>query len=189
MLSKFLDSSEIYDGAQLVSLRNYLQHKLLGDSVIAWIGPCHVTMEHMVDGEDLVAGAQIKGDLMLHFIAEIFESSLFGAVGCQRLLAALIMDHIRETSSKTELTAKLRRDGDDVYCGDLKLSISIATQSPVSSLIHFAVNVLNQGTPVPTISLQEFGLDPRAFAEEILRRFTGEVDSVRIATQKVRWVR
>ncbi|HMN69679.1 MAG TPA: DUF366 family protein, partial [Bdellovibrionales bacterium] len=51
--TKFIDTAEIYDGSQLVSLRSYLKHGLLGDSIVAWVGPCKVSLDHMVDGEDL----------------------------------------------------------------------------------------------------------------------------------------
>lgn len=189
MKFRFLECSETYDGSQLVSLRNYLKHQLLGDSVVAWIGPCNVAVEHMVDGEDLLAEAEIRGDRMVHFIVELFDSTLFAAVGMQRLMAAITLDTIRQLSEVKTLTVQLRREGDDIFCGDRKFSISIATQSPTSSLIHFAVNAINRGTPVPTISCEEFNVDPRLLANEILQRFAAEIDSVREATQKVRWVR
>ena len=189
MKSRFIDTLESYDGSQLVSLRNYLKHQLLGDSIVAWIGPCDVKVDHMVDGEDLLAGAEIRGELMLHFIVELFDSSLFAAVGLQRLLAGMVKDVVQLTSKESNLTAALRRDGDDVYSGDNKLSISIATQSPTSSLIHFAVNIVNRGTPVPTISLQEFNLDAKTLAVEVMHRFCGEIASIREATKKVRWVK
>ena len=71
MKAQFLDSVEKYDGSQLVSLHNYLQHKLLGDSIVAWVGPCDVSIEHMVDGEDLLQNAEIRGSKMLHFLIEL----------------------------------------------------------------------------------------------------------------------
>lgn len=189
MKSLFLESNEAYDGSQLSSLRNYLKFGLLGDSIVSWIGPCNVTPEHMVDGEDLLAHAEIKGDKMLHFIVELFDSSLFAAVGVQRLLAAIVKDSIRSTSTKTALVTQLTRDGDDIFCDDGKLSISIATQSPNSSLIHFAVNVVNRGTPIRTISLEEFGVEPVSFAKTVMDQFGREVLSIRDATRKVRWVK
>ncbi len=189
MKSRFVDTLESYDGSQLQSLRNYLKFQLLGDSIVAWVGPCNVRPEHMIDGEDLLANSEIRGDQMLHFIVELFDSTLFAAVGLQRLMAATIKDLLGEISKDASLTAELRREGDDIFCGDKKFSISIATQSPTSSLIHFAVNVVNQGTPVPTISLAEFGVEAKPFALEVMRRFSVEVDTIREATQKVRWAK
>ena len=186
MKSRFLESNELYDGSQLVSLRSYLKHHLLGDSIIAWVGPCDVTLDHMVDGEDLLANAQICGGRMVHFILETFDTSLVAAVALQRLLASTVKDQLDEMS-KTSLA--LVRDGDDLYSGSRKLSISIATQSPVSSLIHFAVNVTNQGTPVETLSLEDLGVEPKPFAEAVMASFCLEYQSIRNATRKVRWVK
>ena len=180
MKFKFLDSREAYDGSQLVSLRSYLKHGLLGDSVVAWLGACNVDVAHMVDGEDLVAGAEIRGAEMVHFIVEKFDCTLLAAVGLQRLLASLVRDY---------LGGELRREGDDLWLGDRKLSISIATVSPVSALIHFAVNVVNDGTPVKTLCLRDLGVEPKKFAQDILQKFAQEVDSIVEATQKVRWVK
>lgn len=186
MKSRFVDTLEAYDGSQLKPLRNYLKYQLLGDSVVAWVGPCDVKTEHMIDGEDLLAGAEIRGESMLHFIVELFDCTLFGGVAVQRLMASMAKDVLSATSKQAALLEVLRRDGDDIYSGDKKFSISIATQSPTSTLIHFAVNVVNRGTPVPTISLQEFGLDAKTFAHEVMRRMCGEIESMRDATKKVR---
>jgi hypothetical protein len=182
--SRFLDTVEQYDGAQLVSLRNYLKHGLLGDSVVAWVGPCDVHLDHMVDGEDLLAHARICGAEMLHFIVEMFDSSLFAAVAVQRLLASIVCDELRGRGASA-----LFREGDDLYQGDRKLSISIATQSPMSSLIHFAVNVVNRGTPVKTLALEDLGVEPRVLADAVMTRFCAEMEGIRVATRKVRWVR
>lgn len=181
MQTKYLETTETYDGAQLTSLRNYLTHGLLGDSIVAWVGPCDVALDHMVDGEDLRADARIAGDLMLHFILETFDTQLVAAVALQRLFACVVRDELA--------VPDLRRDGDDLFVGERKLSISIATQSPVNSLIHFAVNVVNEGTPVETCALNDFGIEPRAFAEKVMAAFAREYEGIRQAARKVRWVR
>lgn len=189
MISLFIEHEEKYDGSQLVSLRNYLKHGMLGDSVVAWIGGCDVSLEHMVDGEDLLAKASIAGSRMLHFIIEKFESSLLAAVAIQRLFAAIVKDEIAATSPKLDLVKQLRRDGDDIFAGNKKLSISIATQSPVNSLIHFAVNISNEGTPVETLSLEDLGIEPKVFARAVMKRLCEETAGVVEATRKVKWVR
>ena len=189
MKAKFLNEPTLYDGSQLRSMQNYLKHELLGDSVIAWIGPCNVSLEHMVDGEDRLAKQVIRGEMMLHFIVELFDSTLLSAVAIQRLLSSLALELLREVSPVDHFVKKLRRDGDDIFCGQQKLSISIATQSPINSLIHFAVNVVNQGTPVPTISLAELKVEPKKFAEDLMSKLCKEVETIKVATQKVMWVR
>jgi len=187
--SKFLESKEKYDGAQLQSLRNYLTHGMLGDSIVAWAGACDVSFEHMVDGEDLLENASIASDKMLHFIIEKFDVSLFSAVSLQRLFAGVVKDQLMVLAKNKALALTLTRDGDDLYCGKKKLSVSIATQSPVNSLIHFAVNITNEGTPVPTVSLEDLQVAPEILAIEVMSLFCREVETIQIATHKVRWVK
>jgi len=179
-----------YDGSQLKSLYGYLHHGVQGDSIVGWIGGCHVPKSHMVDGEDLRADSEIRGDKMLHFILEKFDVDLYAGVAIQRLMAAMAIDILNEflrQSGGGGLSGQhLRRDGDDIFLGERKLSISIATRSPVSVMIHFAVNIVNEGTPVPTLCLQDLGISPRAFAENFMNRVALEVESIVIATRKVR---
>ena len=98
MKSHWIDSNVKYDGSQLQSLFAYLNHQILGDSIVSWVGPCDVTFDHMVDGEDLLQKAEIKADKMLHFIVEKFDIKLFSGVCLQRLLGEIfIMDNNNNT--------------------------------------------------------------------------------------------
>lgn len=182
----YVDSGAKYDGSQLRSLYSYLNHQVLGDSIVAWVGECDIPTENIVDGEDLLQGSQIRGNQMLHFIVEKFHTPLFAGVVLQRLLATMVRDFIIEKgAAKPEQTQRL---GDDIFIDGGKLNISIATQSPTSTLIHFAINVTNEGTPVKTSALEDLGLDSREFADEIGNRFSEEVTSMENASMKVRWV-
>ncbi|MES3038074.1 MAG: DUF366 family protein [Bdellovibrionota bacterium] len=187
MKSKLLKEKFKYDGTQLRSLYAYMNYGLLGNSIIAWEGACNVSFEHMVDGEDLLAEAKIAGSHMLHFIVEVFNYDLMGAVPLQRLLASTVKEVLEQTSPVLQdKKSTLIRKGDDIFLKDHKLSISIATSSPVSRLIHFAVNVSNKGTPVKTLSLDDLKIKPTSLAKEVLSRFSEEVESMIEATQKVR---
>lgn len=186
MQSRFLDNKFAYDGTQLRSLYAYLEHGILGPSIVAWRGACSISFEHMVDGEDLLEKAVIQGDEMLHFIIEIFERDLFSGVALQRLFASICRDYLQGQAKSVLGDKNLLRDGDDIYLEDRKLSISIATKSPVSVMVHFAMNVTNKGTPVKTLSLEDLKLDPRKAAEDLMSRFQKEFNSITIATQKVR---
>ncbi len=186
MKSKFLVHEFPYDGTQLRSLFAYLDHKVQGDSVVSWIGSCSGSFDHMVDGEDFLAGSAIAGARMVHFIIEKFHTPLFAAVAVQRLFAAICLDLLRELAPSH--ASDLRREGDDLYLREGKLSISIATVSPVSSLIHFAVNCTNDGTPVKTACLEDLKITPAKFAEEAMCRLTAEIASIEEATVKVKWV-
>lgn len=181
MKTLWIEKTINYDGTQLRSLYAYLEHKILGNSLVAFRGACDVSFQHMVDGEDLLQRAEIRGSDMIHFIFEIFDEKLITGVFIQRLFASLVQDKVFE-KTKTKLT----RNGDDLYLNDKKLSISIATHSPQSILIHFAMNVSNEGTPVKTCSLNDLGLDAQEFAKELLVDFSQEYKNIQEATWKVK---
>jgi hypothetical protein len=177
---QFIEKTFAYDGTQLRSLFSYLEFGLRGDSVVSWIGPCQIDFKHMVDGEDLREQSPIQGAKMVHFIVELFGKDLCTAVSVQRLLASIVKDSLNYSG--------LTRSGDDIYWDDRKLSISIATVSPVSALIHFAVNVTNEGTPVKTLSLEDLKVSPQTFATEVMKKISMEWEGIVFATQKVKWV-
>jgi uncharacterized protein len=184
MQTLWLDTKQVYDGSQLSPLSNYLKHGVLGDSVISWCGPCRVSLEHMMDGEDLRVQSKIEGDRMLHFIFELFHFPLSSAVALQRLLGEVLILKIQQMSSSKP---QLKRFGDDIYWDKKKLNISIATASVQSSLIHYGINVTNGGTPVETCALQDFGIDDEvAFARTFMDACKDEVLSLKRAIVKVR---
>src|SRR5690606_10876912 len=123
---------------------------------------------------------------MLHFIIEVFDRDLFSGVALQRLFASIARDYLQVQGSGLLQAKALHREGDDIYLGDKKLSISIATKSPVSVMVHFAMNVTNRGTPVATLSLEDLQVDPKAVAEDLMQNFSLEFASILKATQKVR---
>jgi hypothetical protein len=184
MKTKWLKQTEKYDGTQLRSLYAYLEHGILGDSVVAWTGPCDVSFEHMVDGEDLLQRSSIRGSKMLHFIIEIFDQDLMSGVLLQRLFAGIVRDVLWEISPLRAL--EISRQGDDLYWKKKKLSISIATSSPISTLVHFAINVSSKGTPVETAGLEDLKVPVQNFAKECLQNLKNEYESCQTATWKVR---
>jgi hypothetical protein len=107
-------------------------------------------------------------------------------VALQRLFASIVQSYIQE---KTEFRFLLRRDGDDIFWEDKKLSISIATSSPRSTMIHFAVNISNEGTPVKTCALEDFSLDSTVVAKNIMDLFVSEFHGIQEATWKVKAVK
>lgn len=121
---------------------------------------------------------------MLHFIVEHFDMSLERAILRQRLLVAIIADALNEAKG----CFLVRRQGDDLFADDRKLSVSIATRSPVSCLIHVGVNISSKNTPVPTRGLSDLGVDPRRLAQVVLRAYVGECESAQAARCKVRGV-
>jgi hypothetical protein len=186
MQSLFINDKFTYDGAQLKSLFGYLTYGILGNSIISWVGPCKVSFEHMVDGEDLLAKSSIEGAEMLHFIIEVFDRDLFSGVALQRLFSSMIRDYLQVEAQVTLGKHLLERDGDDIFWGEKKLNISIAAKSPVSTMIHLAINCTNKGTPVETCSLEDLKLSPETVAQDVMKKFQREFESILKATQKVR---
>lgn len=185
MITEFLKTKMNYDGRQLTPLWAYLNFNISGDSIVSWIGPCNINTKNMVDAEDQISNSKICGDMMLHFIVEIFDRDLFSAVCLQRIFASLVMDYLNQNSKVLMKDAQLSRDGDDLYWKKQKLSISIASRSAVSCQIHFAINIVNKGTPVKTCSLNDFGIKPEALAKDIMKKFESEYKSILFATRKV----
>lgn len=186
----FIDERIDYTGEQLVSRWAGERFGASADSMVAFIGACDVKPEFMVDLDDLRAGAKIRSDEMLHFIIEHFAGEPRGpdlptAVLRQRLLMALVAESVNRRLGE----ARVRREGDDLFDRDRKLTVSIATLSPVSALIHAGINVRTAGVPVPARGLADYGIDPRSFAEEILERYKREMDLAETACGKVREVR
>lgn len=183
MKTLWIDKTIDYDGTQLRSLYAYLEHNTLGNSVVAFRGACNVSFDHMVDGEDLLQRAEIRGSDMLHFIFEIFDEKLITGVLVQRLFASMVQNKIL-SNSKGKFS--LMRKGDDLYLEDRKLSISIATHSPQSILVHFAMNISNEGTPVKTCALSDLNIETTEFAKELLKDFSEEYKNMQEATWKVK---
>jgi hypothetical protein len=173
-----------YDGTQLASQFNYFHFGLLGPSVIAFVGPCEVTPETMLDGEDFLAGSQIRGAEMLHFCVEIFDQSLFAGVCFQRLIADFGRRVLEELQPKVQ--GLIAREGDDLYFEGRKLSISIAAPTGRGFVIHFAVNIVNEGTPIPTACLQELSISAEKYARRMMDLISEEYESVLQATWKVK---
>ncbi len=171
-----------YDGSQLRAHWLLDRFTLVGDAVVAFRGPCSVKTEEIADLEDL-DGPGIAAHDMVHFVWESFAATdLLLAVHRQRLFAAQVREVVQQLAPST----KVSRTGDDLYVGDGKLSISIATVSPVSSLMHFAVNASPGGAPVAIASLSQLGIEPGAFAAAVLTRVSDEQASIQSARAKVR---
>ncbi len=189
MQAKYLEERLTYDGTQLHSLWAFRNHDLQGDSIVAFRGPCDVTTDALVDEEDRKQGAAIRSEDMVHFIAEFFHPDLERAVILQRLLILVIRETIEERSA----TAFLSRQGDDLFAlaeegFNKKLTVSIATASPVSCLIHVGINVTAREAPVPAMGLQDLGIDVDEFVERVLAVFVADVKGIRRARCKVRGV-
>jgi len=182
MQARWCDEPIDYDGSQLRAHWLLQRFGVTGDAIAAFRGRCDVRTDEVADLADL-DGPGIRADEMLHFVWESFaDADLLLATHRQRLLAA----QVREVVQQFAPTVEVARTGDDLYVGAGKLSISIATVTPVSALIHFAVNVRPGGAPVSIASLEQLGVDVEPFARAVLDRVVDEQRSIVEARAKVR---
>ena len=186
MKTYVMDQELAYDGSQLRSLFGYLELGVQGDSIVSFQGPCLIPEDKIVDGEDLRAGEKICGDLMCHFIIEIFHRDLAFGVLAQRLLVVCLKEVLEDL--QPDLIGRIDRQGDDLFVDGGKLNISIATSSPNSVMIHVGVNIVNDRTPVKTSALEDFSIDPMAFRKALLEKWSNEYLDSLAATTKVKSV-
>jgi uncharacterized protein len=170
-----------YDGTQLAP--HFLRRRfgVDGDAAVIFRGAASVQGKALVDLEDRDARHVIRAADMLHLMVERFDDDLVRAILTQRLIAAITADLVRAGAAGRAVG----RGGDDVRVDGRKLTVSIATRSPVSTLIHFGINVDPAGAPVPAIGLHELGLDPAVFASSLLDRLDAELEGVARARGKV----
>lgn len=180
MKTKFLEEKFAYKGSELRPLFLY-EKGLKGNAMLSWLGPCDVPCENLVDAEDRVQSDFIKAKEMVHFVAEFFHKDIFFGICIQRLMAEIVIDVLKSFSPDIVV----ERKGDDLYIGDKKLNVSIATKSALSSLIHFGINVDSEGAPVKAIGLKDLDVEPKEFASFVLERVAREFSEIEAASVKV----
>jgi len=182
--SKFIWKKLDYNGEQLRSHFAYKSFSISGDCIIGFIGACDVN-KNMVDIEDSKARKYIKSDDMVHFIVEHFGIDLERAILRQIILISIIKECIDDYCGRLIL----KRSGNDLYFGDKKLSVSIATSSPVSCLIHVGINILESGAPIPIVGLKRFKINAKKFANKVMKKYLSEMDHIAFARCKVEAVK
>ena len=184
MHTKLIDTEIKYIGSQLAPHWIYKNFKLQGDAIVAFIGECEVALTEMVDIEDVINNEPIYSKSMLSFITEQFNVNLVEGVFRQRLLICIIKELLEERG------IFVVRNGDDLMIDGRKLSVSIATKSTTSILIHTGLNILSEGAPVKASGLtSELGItDVKEFALEVMKRYSEELEDINLASTKVRGV-
>jgi hypothetical protein len=149
---KHLQEHLEYDGSQINPSWAFKEFNIKGSSIITWLGPMNISELNLKDFADI--GLEIKSDNMAHFIIEFFDcqpANMRIAYLRQRLFVMIFREELFNKGINS------KREGDDVFIENRKLSVSIASSSLSSMKIHFAVNIEDKGTPndVETIGLFE----------------------------------
>ena len=184
MQTKLIEEEIKYIGSQLQPHWIYKNFKMQGDAIVAFIGECEVKLTEMVDIEDVINNEPIYSKYMLSFITEQFNINLVEGVFRQRLLICIIKELLEK------IGVFVVRNGDDLMINGRKLSVSIATKSTTSILIHTGLNIESEGAPVKAAGLtSELGItDIRAFAQEVMTAYAEELKDIELASTKVRGV-
>lgn len=184
MKTLFIDKEIKYIGSQLAPHWIYKNFKIQGDAIVAFCGECEVKLTEMVDIEDVINDEPIYSKYMLSFITEQFNIELVEGVFRQRLLMCVIKEALEKRGFL------VARNGDDLFVNGKKLSVSIATKSMTSVLIHTGVNILADGAPIPVSGLKsDLNIDDiKELALEIMANYTSEIEDIVLASTKVRGV-
>ena len=181
---KHVDEIFEYDGSQINPSWAFQEFGIYGSSIITWIGPVNITPDNLKDFADV--GLEIKSNHMVNFICEFFDQqppNMRIAYLRQRLLVMIFREILTEYGIQT------KREGDDIFIDNRKLSISIASVSLSSAKIHFALNLEDKGTPddVDTIGLFDIKVNDKQIFDndnllelinETVSRFISELDTI-----------
>ncbi len=181
---KHVDEIFEYDGSQINPSWAFQEFGIYGSSIITWIGPVNITPDNLKDFADV--GLEIKSNYMVNFICEFFDqqpTNMRVAYLRQRLLVMIFREILTEYGIST------KREWDDIFVENKKLSISIASVSLSSAKIHFALNMEDKGTPddVETIGLFDIKVNgERVFnndnllnlINETVSRFIDELETI-----------
>lgn len=191
MQSLFIEKEIKYIGSQLSPHWIYKNFHILGDAIVSFIGEMDVKITEMVDIEDVITDSPIYSKKMVSFIIEQFGMSLSECVVRQRFLICIIIEELRKILGDKYI---IRRSGDDIFVNidgkDKKLSVSIATKSTTSALIHTGLNIDPEGAPIDACGLStDLGItNVEEFAKNVMRRYIEEDTEILEATCKVRGV-
>lgn len=174
-----------YDGSQLRHAFAYEKANILGPTITIFRGSADVK-EHLVDLEDALKDDFIKSEDMWHFIIEIPEATLTEMVALQRLFICICIEKLRSMNPDV----LYERKGDDILVDGKKLSVSIATLSRFSGLVHVGINItVGERCPVSAIGLSDFISSATSiFGTGMAQTFINEYIDIKDATYKTREV-
>lgn len=184
MHTKFIEQEIKYTGLELAPHWIYKKFHLQGEAIVAFCGECEVKLTEMVDVEDVINNEPIYSKNMLSFIVEHFNIALVEGIFRQRLLITIIKETLENLL--TSHLSLCTRNGDDLFVDNKKLTVSIATKTLTSVLIHVGINIDPSGAPVDAIGLNSLSIhNINDFASEVMVKYSKEIDDIILASTKV----
>lgn len=186
MKIKIIKDEIDYTGKQLSPLWIYKKFDMMGDAAVAFIGKCDVKLPELVDQEDVLSNSPIYSEKMINIIIEHFNINLIEGVFRQRLLVTIVKELIENLNTNINI----KRKGDDIFIDGKKATVSIATKSHTSVLIHFGINIVSKNAIIDVASLSNNTniTNYEEFALKVLKLYNEEIDDIILATTKVRGV-
>lgn len=173
---------------------DYFRNKVLPTgNIIAFRCPMDVSIDGMIDQEDVLQGDYIASEDAVNFCWEIPHLDKFGAVAFQRLFNTQIANILAGLISKP-----IEVDGDDLMVHDEfegndgklqavgKCSVSITYSKDGVAIGHTGINI-NAGRKAPAFAYST-KLDEeqtQEFMTKVIDTFYGMVDDIFIATTKI----
>ncbi|MEO0096600.1 MAG: DUF366 family protein [candidate division WOR-3 bacterium] len=183
MKTRFIKEELTFTGEQLRSLFAYDTYNILGDSLIAFIGACDISLKEAVDLESQKVRRYSYVPKMLHFLAEHFEMDVEKAI----LRSYLLLDIVKDILNEKLGTLQIKRVGNELYDGESRVAISMAASSPISSLVYVGINVVPP-TETPAKGLEDYQIDIMEFGNLVLERYAKDSERINQMRYRTRWV-
>lgn len=167
MKSLYVREKMEFTGEQLEPHWTYKNFDILGDSILAFVGPCEVEQKYLIGVDHFKKKTQIKSEMMLHFLVEHFDQDLEKAILRQKLLMCILKDKLNHRLGGDVF----QRWGNDIFEQDFKLTVSTVTRTPVSTKIHLGINISSKDVPVKAKGLSDYGIDPDDIAEVVMNQY------------------
>ena len=168
-----------YTGKEIEPLWAFKTFDVQKDSIVVFRGKMEVTAKNMKDLKDVKREKDIKipikSEDAINFVVEHFDAVDLKTIYLRQRLLVFIAKEVIESYN-----IKLKRDGDDLYFEDKKLSVCIACKGVVSAKIHLGINVKSKGAEhVKIIGLEDLGINN---IDEVMRgiaiRYAKEIDKI-----------
>ncbi len=183
------ENNIIYDGSQLSSQYIANNYNVLGNSILVFRGGMSLSPAEMIDIKDIqreshLAEILISSDDSLHIIIEEFDiqpPNLEIEYYRLRLLTLIILEKLNLKGIKAQ------RKGTDIYIGEKKLNVAIASVGVTNSKIHFGLNVGSSGFPqhVTAIGLLELEFEDSQLKEWIISIVKQYIDELQMVKEDV----
>ncbi len=167
MKSLYIKDKIKFTGEQLEPHWAFNNFDLLGDSILAFVGPCEVEERYLIGVDHFKKKTQVKSEMMLHFLVEHFDQDLEKAILRQKLLMSILKDKLNHRLGQDVF----QRWGNDIFEQDFKLTVSTVTKTSVSTKIHLGINISAKDVPVKAKGLSDYGIDPDDIAEVVMNQY------------------